>query len=110
HRDEVLIAPDSPDALEEVLWMAFFPRCHDPSVSNRLAAGSCHAAFESFYRAHLQKLLLAERATRYVAKANYHVARLAYLVRLFPDARIILPVRAPESHIASLVPQHQRVG
>src|SRR5207244_3542100 len=81
--------------------------CHDPSVSNRLAAGSSHRAFEAFYRAHLAKLLLAERATRYVAKANYHVARLAYLVRLFPDAKIILPVRAPESHIASLVRQHQ---
>ena len=107
HRDRVLISPESPDAVEEVLWMAFFPRCHDPSVSNRLAAGSSHPAFEAFYRAHLAKLLLAERATRYVAKANYHVARLAYLVRLFPDAKIVVPVRAPVSHIASLVRQHQ---
>jgi hypothetical protein len=107
HRDGVLISPESPDAVEEMLWMGFFPRCHDPSVSNRLTAGSSHPAFEAFYRAHLAKLLLAERATRYVAKANYHVARLAYLVRLFPDARIILPVRAPVSHIASLVRQHQ---
>src|SRR6516165_5036100 len=50
---------------------------------------------------------LAERATRYAAKANYHVARLAYLVRLFPDARILLPVREPIGHIASLVRQHR---
>ncbi len=107
HRDGVLITPDSPDALEEMLWMAFFPRCHDPSVSNLLEAGTRHPAFEAFYRAHLKKLLLAERATRYAAKANYHVARLAYLVRLFPDARIILPVREPVSHIASLIRQHQ---
>jgi hypothetical protein len=106
HRDRVLITPESPDALEEMLWMAFFPRCHDPSVSNRLEARSRHPTFEAFYRAHLGKLLLAERATRYVAKANYHVARLAYLVRLFPDARILLPVREPVSHIASLVRQH----
>jgi hypothetical protein len=107
HRDGVLISPESPDAVEEMLWMAFFPRCHDPSVSNRLEAGSSYPAFEAFYRAHLRKLLLAEKATRYVSKANYHVARLAYLVRLFPDARILLPVRAPVSHIASLVRQHQ---
>ena len=72
-----------------------------------LPEGSRHPAFEAFYRAHLRKLLFAERATRYAAKANYHVARLAYLVRLFPDARIILPVRAPASHIASLMRQHQ---
>jgi hypothetical protein len=106
HRDRVMITPDSPDALEEILWMAFFPRCHDPSVNNRLEAEGRHPAFESFYRDHLGKVLLAERATRYVAKANYHVARLAYLVRLFPDARILLPVREPVSHIASLVRQH----
>jgi hypothetical protein len=107
HRDRVLISPDSPEAVEEMLWMAFFPHCHDPSVDNRLAAASSHAAFEAFYRAHISKLLLAERATRYVAKANYHVARLAYLVRLFPDARIVLAVRDPVSHIASLVRQHR---
>src|SRR6516225_7709718 len=107
HRDRVLISPESPEAVEEMLWMAFFPRSHDPTVSNCLAAGSRHPAFEAFYRAHLSKLLLAERATRYAAKANYHVARLAYLVRFFPDARIILPVRDPVSHIASLTRQHQ---
>lgn len=107
HRDGVLISPESPDALEEMLWMAFFPRCHDPSVSNTLAATTSHPAFEAFYRAHLGKLLIAERATRYVAKANYHVARLAYLIRLFPEARIVLPVREPVSHIASLVRQHR---
>ena len=28
-------------------------------------------------------------------------------MRLFPDAKIILPVRAPVSHVASLVRQHQ---
>jgi hypothetical protein len=107
HRDRVLITPESPDALEEMLWIAFFPSCHNPSVNNQLPAGSRHPAFEAFYRAHLRKLLFAERATRYAAKANYHVARLAYLVRLFPDAKIILPVRAPASHIASLMRQHR---
>src|SRR5262249_46217415 len=47
HRDRVLISPESPEAVEEMLWMAFFPRCHEPSVSNRLAAGSRHPAFEA---------------------------------------------------------------
>jgi hypothetical protein len=107
HRDRVMITTNSPDALEEMLWMAFFPRCHDPSVCNVLKATDRHPAFESFYRAHLGKLLLAEKATRYAAKANYHIGRLPYLVRLFPDARFIIPVRAPESHIASLLRQHR---
>jgi hypothetical protein len=107
HRDRVMITTESPDALEEMLWMAFFPRCHDPSVSNLIGAADRHPAFESFYRNHIRKLLLAEGTTRYAAKANYHVARLPYLVRLFPDARFLLPVRAPAGHIASLMRQHQ---
>src|SRR5262245_3380346 len=95
HRDGVTVTLDSPDALEEMLWMAFFPRCHDPSTSNLLGAADSHPAFESFYDQHIRKVLLAEGARRYAAKANYHVARLAYLARLFPDARFLIPVRAP---------------
>jgi hypothetical protein len=107
HRDRVMITTESPDALEEMIWMAFFPRCHDPTVSNLIGAEESHRAFESFFTAHLRKLLLAERATRYAAKANYHLTRLAYLVRLFPDARFLIPIRSPEGHIASLMRQQQ---
>jgi hypothetical protein len=107
HRDGILITPDSPDSLEEMIWMPYFPRCHDPAVSNLLGAQDKNPAFEQFYRAHLAKLLLAENANRYVAKANYHIARFGYLLRLFPDARLLLPVRAPEDHIISLLRQQQ---
>jgi hypothetical protein len=107
HRDRVMITTESPEALEEMVWMAFFPRCHDPTVSNVLGAEDRNHAFESFYQHHIRKLLLAEGATRYAAKANYHVARLAWLLRLFPDARFLIPVRAPAGHIASLLRQHR---
>lgn len=107
HRDGVMITTESPDALEEMLWMAFFPRCHDPATSNLLGADAHHPAFESFYDLHIRKLLLAEGATRYAAKANYHITRLPYLARLFPDARFVIPIRAPAAHIASLMRQHQ---
>jgi hypothetical protein len=107
HRDRIMVTTESPDAIEEMIWMAFFPRCHDPSISNLMGAGERHRAFESFYTAHIRKLLLAERKDRYAAKANYHVARLAYLVRLFPDARFLIPIRSPVGHIASLTRQHR---
>jgi Sulfotransferase family len=108
HQDRILIAPDSPDALEEMVWMAFFPRCHDPANDNRLDGSKRNAAFEGFYAQHVRKLLLAECAERYAAKANYHVGRLAYLASVFPDARFIIPVRAPATHIGSLMRQQQR--
>jgi hypothetical protein len=107
HADRVFITAESPDALEEMIWTAFFPRCHDPSTDNRLDASVHKPAFEDFYPKHIRKLLLAEKASRYAAKANYHIARLPYLARLFPDARFILPVRAPVGHIASLIRQHE---
>jgi hypothetical protein len=107
HRDGVLITTESPDALEEMLWMAFFPRCHDPTVSNLLRGADRHPAFESFFRLHIRKLLLAETASRYAAKANGHIARLPYLLRLFPDARFVIPVRSPAAHVESLLRQHR---
>lgn len=107
HRDGVIVTSDSPDALEEMLWMAFFPHCHDPGQTNLLGHDDRCPAFDAFYRAHVRKLLLAEGKTRYAAKANYHVARLGYLLRLFPDARWIIPIRDPVGHVASLARQHQ---
>jgi hypothetical protein len=107
HRDGVMVTIESPDALEEMLWMAFFPRCHDPADSNLLGSADRHPGFEKFYDLHIRKLLLAEGASRYAAKANYHIARLPYLARLYPDARFLIPVREPGGHIASLARQHR---
>jgi hypothetical protein len=90
-----------------MLWMAFFPDCHDPAVCNVFSASERHPDFETFYHNHLRKLLLAEQAARYAAKANYHVTRLAYLVRLNPEAKIVLAVRSPQGHIASLARQQR---
>ncbi len=108
HGDRIRVTSDSPEALEEMVWMAFFPSCHDPRVPCVLGPGERHRGFEEFHRAHLAKLILAEGAARYAAKDNQHVARLGYLLRLYPDARFVIPVRAPEAHIASLVRQHER--
>ncbi|HWA49461.1 MAG TPA: sulfotransferase [Dongiaceae bacterium] len=106
HADGITVTSESPEAFEEVLWMAFFPYLHDPSRSNVLDRSTRNAAFEHFYRDHQRKLLAARRRTRYVAKGNYNVSRLGYLLRLFPKARIIVPVRDPVWHIASLMKQH----
>ena len=106
HKDGILVTPDSPEALEEVLWMAFFPDLHDPTASNVLDEGTANPAFEAFYRDHIRKLLRVRGRQRYLAKGNYNITRLEYLLRLFPDARFVIPVRAPVWHVASLMKQH----
>ncbi len=106
HRDKMMVTPDSPDSIEEMLWMAFFPGCHDPKRDNRLIERDRQPAFDSYYLNHLRKLLFVEKATYYVAKANYHIARLEYLANLFPEARFVIPIRTPLGHISSLARQH----
>jgi hypothetical protein len=107
HKDGIKITPDSPEALEEVVWMAFFPGLHDPQQNAALdGRSSSNPAFESFYRDHIRKLLKVRGGSRYLAKGNYNVTRLDYLLTLFPDARFVVPVREPRWHIASLMKQH----
>jgi hypothetical protein len=107
HADGIEITPESPEAMEETIWMRFFPGAHDPAASNVLGRDTRNEAFAEFYRRHIRKLLLVRGRQRYVAKGNYNVSRLGYLQELFPDARFVVPVRHPVSHVASLMRQHQ---
>jgi len=107
HADGIEVTSRSPEAFEEVLWMAFFPDTHDSASSSVLGRNDQHPAFERFYADHIRKLLAIRGSRRYLAKGNYNISRLAYLRRLFDDARFIIPVRDPVWHIASLMKQHR---
>jgi hypothetical protein len=107
HRDRIQVTRESSEALEEPLWRAFFPDVHAATSVHRLHATNDNPAFERFYQAHLRKMLLVRGGRRYLAKNNYHVPRMEYLARLFPDARFLVPIRHPLTHIHSLVRQHQ---
>ncbi len=105
HRDRLKVNRESPEAVEEVLWMSYFDRLHDPNHDQGLTADTDNPAFERAYRDHIAKLLAVRGAERYLAKGNYNATRLAYLLKLFPDARIVVPWREPVAQVASLVKQ-----
>ncbi len=107
HGDRIMVTPESPEAIEEMLWMEFFQDLHNPSVSNVLGAETQNAAFEGFYRDHVRKMLMLRKASRYASKANYNATRLGYLHKMFPDVRFVLPFREPRDQIASLIKQHR---
>jgi hypothetical protein len=107
HRDRIYITRESPEALEEPIWRAFFPHLHSASALHRMTSAEGDPRFEAFYKAHIRKLLLIRNGRRYAAKGNYHVPRIEYLAQLFPDARFIIPVRNPLTHVDSLVRQHR---
>ena len=105
HGDRIEVTIDSPEAFEEPLWMHFFPGRHDPQVDQVLEPGAGDGRFEAFYRAHIGKLLAVHGRGRYLAKGNYNLARLPFLLTLFPDARLIVPLREPVAQVASLLKQ-----
>lgn len=105
HGDRIMITNESPEAVEEVIWMHFFRDLHDPEADHVLDDRTSVPEFERFYTDHIRKLLLVRGRERYLAKGNYNTTRLLYILKLFPDARIIVPVRTPLDQVASLCKQ-----
>lgn len=109
HGDGMLIDVDSPEAFEEILWKGFWPsRYREDHISPWGTAD--YPDFQRFLQAHIRKLihLRGGPPRRYISKNNLNIARIAYLRRLFPDARIVVPFREPLQHAASLQRQHLR--
>ena len=109
HGDGMMVGADSPEAMDEMLWMAFFDNSHNALVPHVLDGATSNPAFENFYRNHIKKLLFTRSGKRLLSKGNYHLTRMLYLQKLFPDARFVIPIREPVSHIASLMRQHARL-
>ena len=108
HGDRIQVSNDSPEAVEEVLWMYFFPSLHDAAFKHVLDGQSRNSKFDRFYKQHILKLLAIRNAKRYLAKGNYNISRIRYILELFPDAKFLVPVRDPVHHVASLMRQHER--
>lgn len=105
HKDGIAVTSQSPEAFEEMLWMAFFSHIHDPDQCEVFDGHESHPAFEHFYDEHIRKLLAVRRRRRYVAKDNYNLVRLGYLHKIYPGARFLVAIRDPAWHIASLMKQ-----
>jgi hypothetical protein len=112
HGDGVEVGFDSPEAFEEMLWMAFWPEHYGSSAIRPWTREAESAEFELFFREHMAKVVAARggAARRYLSKNNANIARLGLLERLFPDATIVIPVRDPFAQTASLLRQHRRFG
>ena len=108
HADGMMVNAYSPEAMEEILWMQFFAYLHNPAENNVVERQTSHPEFEAVYAATLAKLLLCRDADRIVSKNNYNITRIAYLAKLYEDARFVIAVRHPVAHIASMARQHQR--
>lgn len=112
HGDGMMVGLDSPEALEEVVWMAFWRKQYGDRGIAPWDRRLRHTAFENFFASHAKKIILEyggeqARDLRYLSKNNLNIARLGYIAKVLPDARIVVPFRAPLEHAASLLKQHR---
>lgn len=107
HKDGIKVTHTSPEAVEETFWIAYFKGLHDETRSNVMDAGTGHKHFERFYKNHIRKLLYSQKKERYLAKNNYNITRMEYILRFFPDARFLITIRNPINHIASFMKQNE---
>lgn len=105
HKDGIFVTGESPEAVEEIFWQKFFDDIHNENSSNVMNGITDNPQFESFYRNHIRKLILTQKKSRYLAKNNYNVTRLEYLLRIFPSSKFLLIIRNPINQIASLIKQ-----
>lgn len=109
HGDGISVDFDSPEAFEEMIWMTFWRERYRNGQISLWDETDRNPEFEAFLSRHMRKIIAGSAgSTRYVSKNNANIARLPLLDAAFPDAQIVIPVRDPESQIASLMRQHTR--
>jgi hypothetical protein len=110
HGDGVAVGPDSPEGFEEVFWRAFWPAHWQAERIRPWTAADAKPEATAFLRRHMAKVILLHRGAtsgaRYLSKNNMNLARLALLPAMLPDAAIVVPLRDPFEHAASLLRQH----
>ncbi len=110
HGDGMTTGFDGVEAFEEALWRAFWPDHYraDRILPWRADERDPGGEFEDFLRNHLRKIIALHPApARYLSKNNGNAARVPLLLRLFPDATVLIPFRNPVDHAASMLRQHR---
>lgn len=112
HGDGMHVGFDSPEAFEEIFWMAFWPgKYSSRSIALWDGDDQINRAREFFIN-HMKKIIALRRpdrttGCRYLSKNNANIARLDLIHAMFPNAKVLVPIRHPVEHAASLLRQHQ---
>ena len=111
HGDGMPVGYDSPEAFEEVLWRGFWPEKFGPERIGLWGKGDAKEEARRFFLEHMKKIIALRRPERpedgrYISKNNANLARLELLCEMFPDGKVLVPLRHPLDHAASLLRQH----
>lgn len=111
HGDGLEIDLDSPEAFDEVLWRLYWPDKYHQKAIDLWQEGDKNEPACDRLRRHFDKIVALRRPgqaqARYLSKNNANIARLNVLPSYFPGCDIIVPLRRPAAHAASLLRQHK---
>lgn len=111
HGDGMEITFDSPEAFEEVMWLAFHKKDYvqaDHLVPmDRL---SVDPELSNFLTDLARRLMVVDGqgARRYLSKNNANIGRLEIVPRMFPQSKMLICLRDPVAHANSMERQHKR--
>ncbi len=96
HGDGLEVSPESPDAIEELMWKNFLTDYENSGFFKILDDNYKNDKFEEYYRLQIKKILhIRGNKKRYLSKGNYNIFRLKYIKNIFPDAKLIICFRDP---------------
>ena len=106
HGDGIQVDLDSAEALEEAFWRI---TCGNKYIlEDGLVPHNPDKDELEGYSDFLGLVLRRTGKQRYLSKNNNNILRIPALYKQFPNARFLIPVRAPFQHANSLLTQHQR--
>lgn len=113
HGDGMEITFDSPEAFEEVAWISYLGEAYlRGDRLSPLGADAVTGEFRDAFVKLVRKLSAVQsnegQPKRYLSKNNANISRIGALRAIFPDATIFICLREPQSHVRSLMTQHQR--
>ncbi len=116
HGDGMMIGLQSPEAFDEIFWRLHWPEKYHDHVIDLWSQADAKDEAQAFFRRHFRKIVKLRQpenvtrvdgGVRYLSKNNANIARLDLLPHMFPLSDIIVPLRGPAAHAASLHRQHQ---
>ncbi|NDR58913.1 sulfotransferase [Aliiruegeria sabulilitoris] len=114
HGDGMEIDLDSPEAFDEILWGLYWPEKYGARRISLWQESDQQPRAEDAFDRHFAKIGHLRRPetassgkVHYLSKNNANIARLSLLPAMFPGCRIVVPLRSPGAHAASLLRQHR---
>ena len=107
HNDDLLVNKNSPENLDEFIWKRLFQN-HYKEFDSFLDEDFSNTEFENNYIRSIKKILFVRKKNQYLAKNNYIIFRIKYLLKFIPSAKFIVCIRNPNDTCYSLEKIHKR--